>query len=260
MTRRDVALLREIEEAALDENKSVAGALRKCITLGARAGSPELRDWARGELNGYDSTEVLPAYRVIQAPILVDSVTVRGIFTGQRIAVSQLPDFVAEEYGETVELRYGLGELEAMAHSGKHVSLSLPGGGEIARFMTHRAGGASHINNVYWSVASIALIGVIDRIRTTLVQLVAEIRAGMPDDQDIPSPEVATQALNIAIHGKKARVNVSSAQSVEGSSTASLNSDERAQDGGWSIWRKIGAVVVGLATVAAAVFAFIELA
>lgn len=38
MTRRDTALLREIEEAAHGESKSLAGDLRKCIALGRSHG------------------------------------------------------------------------------------------------------------------------------------------------------------------------------------------------------------------------------
>lgn len=46
-------LLDQIERDVLDENVSVATALRKCVALGGRSGSAALRDWATRELEGY---------------------------------------------------------------------------------------------------------------------------------------------------------------------------------------------------------------
>jgi hypothetical protein len=52
---------------------------------------------------------------------------------------------------------------------------------------------------------------VLDAIRTTLVELVAEMRAG-PVSADVPSPEVVDHALNLVIHGQGARtINVNTA-------------------------------------------------
>jgi len=97
MTRRDAVLLREIEEAAHDESKSLAGDLRKCIALGRSHGSPELRDWAAEELNGYNPAGDLPLYRKVQAPVLIDWISAAAQMGGQRIGVGDLPAVVAEE-------------------------------------------------------------------------------------------------------------------------------------------------------------------
>ena len=45
-------LLQATEDSALDGESSVTDALRKCVALGGRAGSAELRTWASRELNG----------------------------------------------------------------------------------------------------------------------------------------------------------------------------------------------------------------
>ena len=44
MADKDQGLLREIERDLLD-GKPLADLLRKCVVLGGRAGSPELREW-----------------------------------------------------------------------------------------------------------------------------------------------------------------------------------------------------------------------
>jgi hypothetical protein len=65
-------------------------------------------------------------------------------------------------------------------------------------------GQSDQITAVYWSVSHVALEGVIDQIRTRLVELVAEMRAEMPDESDVPTAAVADNAVNLIVHGKKA--------------------------------------------------------
>jgi hypothetical protein len=74
------------------------------------------------------------------------------------------------------------------------------------------------ITALYWSLSAPAIEGVLDRIRTTLVELVAEMRAGMPEAAEVPSREVADHAVQVAVHGDQARVTVTAASaSGEGS-------------------------------------------
>jgi AbiTii len=65
VARRDSDLLAEIERDVLDESKSVAAALRRCLALGGQPKSAELRDWASRELRGYPD-EVPPS--IIRRP------------------------------------------------------------------------------------------------------------------------------------------------------------------------------------------------
>jgi hypothetical protein len=55
-----------------DDDVPIATALRKCVVLGGRSGSEELRDWATRGLQGYYGQDDLPEYRVITAPLTVD--------------------------------------------------------------------------------------------------------------------------------------------------------------------------------------------
>jgi hypothetical protein len=61
------SLLDAIEEGALDPKSDLPALLRKCIALGGRSGSSELRAWARQELNGYGEDDAVPKYRVLTA-------------------------------------------------------------------------------------------------------------------------------------------------------------------------------------------------
>ena len=107
-----------------------------------------------------------------------------------------------------------------------------------------------HVAAIYWSLSEPALIGVIDRVRATLVELVAEMRAGTPDDAEAPSQAIADQAVNVVVRGIGARVNVTAA-SASGAGAHTVSAAPSPRD--HSPWRRTGAFVVGIATVIAAV-------
>ena len=251
-------MIDEVERDALDRGVPISSALRKLVALGGQAGSKELREWAGLELRGYHGSDVpLPEYRKVAAPILLDGVTFNGIITGQPISSRDLPDPVNEHIDESVPLDGGVAEIEAMIDSARNgdgaVKLGLPMGQDVVRLMNYdiqQRGHRDQVMRVYWSVSHIALEGVIDQIRTRLVELVAEMRAEMPDEADVPSAEVATNAVNIVL-GKKARATITTAQALgDGNSataTATPVADER------SAWVKVGGLIVGLAGVVAAV-------
>ena len=50
-----------------------------------------------------------------------------------------------------------------------------------------------HIERMYWGVSPAVLEGVVDQVRTALINLVAEITAHMPEGVHTRSPEVATR-------------------------------------------------------------------
>ncbi|MFB6553554.1 hypothetical protein [Streptomyces sp. NPDC056405] len=256
MNRRERTLLAQIEQDVLDDTKPLAGTLRKCVVLGGHANSEALRDWAQRELRGFDGVDLadVPSYRVVVAPLRIDAAVMNGIITGQQISPSQLPDFARDVVTNELPLRMGIGELEAAARrvveSDTPLKLSLPQAADLVRVMNHNIGNPhQQITELYWAVAAPALMGVLDQVRTALADLVGELRAMSPDDANLPTPEQIGQALNVAVHGNRSRVVVTSAH-ASGESQASVApaaDDEPGLFG--TTGRRIGAVVVGLASV-----------
>jgi AbiTii len=266
MAKRENDLLAEIERDALDESKSVAAALRKCLVLGGHAGSTALREWATRELKGYPSREdELPDYRRIRAPLLLDGLNGNYKVTAQSISVLDLPKIAHDVVEDEVPLSYGIGEIEALIRQadtrGGFLELGPPGGAELARLMTHEIGDPSrYVERLYWSVSAASLRGVVDAVRTSLIELVAELRAGMAPGEHAPSPELAEQALQVAVHGNKNRITLSSAIADHGgTATAMPTSGEGDEPGFWTTSRRIGALVVGLAAIVTAVAAVLGL-
>jgi hypothetical protein len=184
-----------------------------------------------------------------------------GQITGQQISPRALPDFVREHVREEVPLGHAIGEIEAMVEranaSGGSLKMTLPDSQDILAIMNQDIGDPyQNITSIYWSVSEAALRGVVDQVKTTLVELVAEMRAGMPDDAATPSAAVADQALNVAVYGERARVSVTSAQ-TSGSGSHDIQVAHGAEGEGRP-WARIGAAAVGVATVIGVLVAVAE--
>lgn len=175
--------------------------LRKCVALGGRAGSEQLRDWARQELDGYAGQEQLPRYRTVPATIAVDGTNIGWQITGEQISTMQLPEFARDVIKQEAPLPHRVAELEHMAARDETVRLQHPGMPDLVSYLNSTAEYGTTIRAMYWQVAPTSIRGVLDSIRTTLVALVAEMRAvGV---EEMPSAEAANQAVNVVIHNAK---------------------------------------------------------
>jgi AbiTii len=262
MRLRERSLIDEIERDALDSGVPIANTLRKVIALGGKVGSMELREWAGLELRGYAGSDVeLPEYRKPGAVIQLDGVNMRYQIKGQQISPHSLPEGIREHIDEECPLIHGIGEIEALlerakAHGGS-VKMTLPDAQIIARLVEHEAGEPyQQIHAMYWLVGQSAIEGVIDQVRTTLVELVAEMRAGMPETADTPSAAVADNAVHLAVYGKKSRVNVTSAY-ASGDGSHHVHASPVREEGR-SRWASIGAAIVGLATIVGVLIALAQ--
>jgi hypothetical protein len=114
-----VSLLREIQQAAVDEKIAIETVLLKCQLLAARVGHDELAAWVQRELNGYGAKD-LPDYRKVGA------VTVLGTFSGPfQSGVRNQPltpmNVDQDDWEElfTVDFRGGMAGYEDLLRGGK---------------------------------------------------------------------------------------------------------------------------------------------
>lgn len=202
MARPTHSLLEQIEEGALDSKTSLADVLRKCVALGGRTGSEQLRDWARRELDGYgDGQQELPTYRTVRAAICIDGSDLAKIVKGQQISTFQLPEFSRDSIKDETPIPYGVAELEKLAGSTEALQLQHPGMPDLVLYMNAKADYGTAIHSMYWKVSPTSIHGILDTIRTNLVALVAEMRAA--GTVDVPTAEAANQAVQVVIHNAK---------------------------------------------------------
>lgn len=256
MRRRD--LVTQIERGAHDASSDLPSLLRRCITLGGVTGSESLREWASRELMGYGSEDELPAYRAAAAPLVLDAHVPGGVIKGQQVPYALIPDFAREHLGDGLEFRQSISEIGEMVASAQRrgettVKLGVPLGAGVVSLMNdelQKDGTGQTIERIYWDVSLIPLTRILDGVRTRLVALISEMRAGTPAGTSIPSREVAEQAVGIVIHGKGHRIVIQ--QESPGASAAMPETSESGA-------RRIAFWVVVAATVVAAVAAVVVL-
>lgn len=95
--------------------------------------------------------------------------------------------------------------------------------------------------------------GIVDTARTTLVELVAEMKAGSAPGVTLPSHEVAEQAVDLAINGNRNRIVITQAAphattAPAAGGVASTGGTELKTSPRRVMWR-----IVGVATVIGAV-------
>ena len=228
----------------------MADVLRKVIAWGSRYHSPELRDWASRELNGYGKDDQLPDNRMIRAPIQLDGVlSLGGSIRGRPVSVMELPEFARDEMGEPMPLTHGSGEIERLAKDTDHIQLQDHSMQILVSYM-NKVGAlkGGQVMSLYWSVHPTALAGVVDRVRTALVALVAELSASIPPGADVPALEFAASSVPFIVTGKRNKVNFVASQN--GSSMQTVAPDE-----GRNWWKVAGGVIGGLVTIGGALFA-----
>jgi hypothetical protein len=145
----------------------------------------------------------------------------------------------------------------SQAQSAGHVNLTLPSAQSILAVMNDRIGDPyQHLTAIYWSVSPSALSGTLDQIRTKLVELLVEIKAGIPGGESTPSADLADQAVQLVVNGKGHRITVAQSRaSKQAAISAPMEPNEPHEH---PLWWKTGAIVVGVATVVGALVALAQ--
>lgn len=252
---RTTELLQRVQDAALDSTRTLADALRAAVAAAGKLGANDLREWATHELNGYDETSELPTYRTVRAPLLMDYVLGFNQVSRHNVDLTMLDEEVREWIND-VPLRAGIAELSALAieEAGGSVRMTFAAAPYVAAMIARNSGQSSFLNihSLYYSVSRAAIAGVLDQVRTRLVDLVAEydLQVRKPG----VSPKVAAErALHITI-GDDATVNLNAALGDQPQPTAGSAPTVEPRwwkSAWWTTWRIAWAGAVGLATIAA---------
>jgi hypothetical protein len=140
-------------------------------------------------------------------------------------------------------------QLEALLDGPEEsVKLGFPMGQDLVALWNRQVGEpGQQIQRIYWNISKVPIHAILDRIRTALAELVAEMRAGMSGNEQVPSPELANQAVQIAVHGRGSRITFNNAQSASGTITQTTAPEEDSP--AWKRWLVIGGFIVGVVTV-----------
>lgn len=220
MAHKKNGLLAQIETGVTDVAVPLSTLLQKCIVLGGQAGSEKMRDWARRELGGYDGDDILPGYRHVTAAVMVVITNESGYNPiTQRVTDSLFPREIREMIREKLDLEdvpFGssIGVLEDLAGTSKEEHRLIPPWSEFVVDTLNQFNKPpnSRAAEIYWSVSGASIRGVLIGIRTALAELVAELIALTPQDQDGPDRQAADQATHFVITGDRTTVHLGSSQ------------------------------------------------
>jgi hypothetical protein len=175
----------------------------------------------------------MPEYRQVPVPLMA-LVTNRGGYNGRpvRFDESVFPDRVRKIFHETVDdlevavLHERIGVLEAMASQGPEEHRLIPHWAGVIVSLMNQQGMAvnGRVAEVYWSVSSVSIQGVLVRIRTALAELVAELITLTPQDQEVPDRNAADQAVQFILTGDRATVHYTVQQNADGGTNVTVNS------------------------------------
>ncbi|WP_308799536.1 AbiTii domain-containing protein [Agromyces silvae] len=187
-------LLRSLRSRLLDESEPLAGLLRKCLLLGAETGSSALREWARNELNGYGDYAQVPAFRRVPVPVIkMNSISGYNVVTGQALTRFELPTQAEKLLPEEIELRQPVEELETIASSPTYSFTS----GSLAHaqaLWNQELSEFQQVTALYFEMSGAVLSGVLGKIRTQLLDVVADLTADTPL-AEVPGKEQVDAAV-----------------------------------------------------------------
>ena len=213
MAHKRGGLLAQIEADVVDDRVRLSSLLQKCIVLGGQAGSEQMRDWARRELNGYASdADTVPDYRHVHAVLLAVITNQRGYNAitdriHDHVFPRQIRDMIREAVGDIEDafVPHGIGMLEGLASQGTDEHRLSPPFSKVMADTLNQFNMApnSHVAEVYWSVSNASIRDILVRVRTALADLVGELITLTPQDQDVPDKQAADQAVQLVITGDR---------------------------------------------------------
>jgi len=179
-------LLDDIIDLATDDKHPITTLLRKCLVLAHQLGNERLKTWANGELNGYDSAENLPEYRVIPAGAT-------GLFVGPGWGRFQqgIPSIALEEqhrkFAESVEVAQSVGTLEHMLTSGSDSSnIAFQWNDNLVVLYRDKLTRGWQLWSAHQTVPKSAIAGIVDTVRTRVLNMALQIRSEIGDkDEDL---------------------------------------------------------------------------
>lgn len=215
MARNRSGLLAQIANDVADRSVPLSSLLQNCILLGGQAGSERMRAWASQEMHGYAGMETVPEYRHVTVALTARITNMAGHNSiTQHFDDSVFDPRIREIIREKVDVQdaiipFGIGRLEAMASEDTDSQYLVPEwAGFIADMLNdHHMAPGSRVADVYWPVPRSAIQGILVRIRTALAELVAELIALTPEDQEVPDKQLADGVIQFVTTGDRSVIN-----------------------------------------------------
>ncbi|ERH27364.1 hypothetical protein HMPREF9065_01421 [Aggregatibacter sp. oral taxon 458 str. W10330] len=203
-----MSLLRDIQDLASSSSKDIelSTLLRKCKILATRLNHPGFKSWVENELNGYNDVSSLPSYRVLK-------VISKGHFStwGNSILTNiQIHTHVMKEkhekYVKKAHIMQGIGSLENLLSKEGSIFQS-PWDSKLLAIYASDFYNDMICIKAWQVISSSDIAGIIDTVKTKILDFALEIEAENPNAGDIEmnsnpiDQNKITQIFNTTING-----------------------------------------------------------
>lgn len=201
-----MTLLRDIQNSAIASNCRLSDLLRKCKVLSARLQNDEFGKWVDSELDGYQSNDDLPPYRIIGC---IAKGNLGGPFGAEMrnitIPSSCLPE-KAREWAQNVYLVQPISSLEELS-KGDGDTLQCDWPGDLIASVANKIYRGYSLYAAWLTISKGSIVAILDTVRNRILSFVLEIEKEAPDAGEAPPnikpipEEKVTQVFNTYISG-----------------------------------------------------------
>ncbi|MGS1035952.1 AbiTii domain-containing protein [Burkholderia glumae] len=208
-----MALIEEIQAAAISEAGDISALLRKCKLLAARLDAKEFGEWVACELNGYPMDAILPPYRVVYARSYGDFVGPFGMRgNGLQIPVAVLPEHLQQKWRE-IRMGEAISAYQSLLDGDGTGSARIPWPVGLAVEYASKLTPDMQCVSAWVEIPLPAIHKLINAVKSAVLGFAIDIERESPDAGESPigaprpiSEEKVTQIFNTNITGSVGNV------------------------------------------------------
>lgn len=199
---KEMSLLRDIQNAALDSKVHLPDLLRKCKVLAARLGNEDFKGWVDSELSGYSERESLPGYRSFR----VESQGHFSGFAGSGLRNTPIPlSCLPAEFRDmlfTYHSREPVSALADLLSKGNSGSFRVPWPADLVARVGQDIYENMNCLSAWQVIPRGGIVGILDTVRTRILNFVLEIESEAPDAGEAPPGvrPVSQERVNQVFH------------------------------------------------------------
>ena len=197
-------LLNEIIDEAASDNTRLTTILRKCLIVAFDLKNDKLQQWVQNELNGYSQTDDLPPYRITR-------IVAKGTFLGPMMSQINNQPLMASAlkanhrfWATTASLNEAIAAYEEMSKGESDGSAQIPWPADLVVIYQSKFFEGYALNRAWQEIPMGAIIGVVDTVRTRVLQFALEVRSELAvegDGETVPPPAFVDRAVQTIIYG-----------------------------------------------------------
>ncbi len=202
-----MSLIKKIQDSAVDSASNISMLLRQCKVLAFRLENEDLKKWVDQELNGYDSADDLPSYRIIHT-------NSKGHFVGafgRELKNGEIPlSCIDERFRDDLSKAYctqPISAYEALISSSKGTNFHEQWPADLVAVYADKFYQGMNCLSAWKEIPYGAVVSLVDVVKNRILNFALEIELADPRAGEVPisdlklSKERVTNVFHNTIYG-----------------------------------------------------------